>query len=275
MVLCVCGGLFAWAPNAWAKTIRVNALAQIGVIKSTSRVLELAGAVSDPSVGNGGLLASLHPAAGGYTGTATFVNPLGSATLAVRVIPRVTGALVHLNLTATVTGATGRFAGAQGKLTGSGVVAAAYGVGHLRLRGTLRGASGRAAAPPHGGGIRHVNGRFEGIEVRLARNGEETIVGAATGVVPGPVVVVVHDRATTTTVRGTFTMFAAGASLTGTISLRFRGRGAVRSESGAAVITGGAGYLSGARSTSSAGLSGTRNFISQLIALRIRGAFRP
>jgi len=87
-------------------------------------------------------------------------------------------------------------------------------------------------------------------------------------------VVVVHDRATTTTVRGTFTLFAAGGSLTGTIDLRFRGIGAVRSEAGTGTITGGAGNLSGARTTAPAMIRGTRNLRSQLIALRIQGALR-
>jgi Domain of unknown function DUF11/Bacterial lectin len=97
-----------------------------------------------------------------------------------------------------------------------------------------------------------VDGRFEGIELSLERNGEETVVGSATGIFPGPAVVVVHDRATTTTVRGTFTMFVAGGSLTGVINVRLLGRGALRSESGTATITGGAGELRGARSTSAA-----------------------
>ena len=120
-----------------------------------------------------------------------------------------------------------------------------------------------------------MDGRFEGVEVSLDRSGEETIVGSASGVVPGPAVVVVHDRATRTTARGTFTMFVAGGSLTGVIDVRLHGRGAVRSESGTATITGGAGYLSGARSASAAGVSGTRNLVTEVIALRIRGAFTP
>lgn len=271
--VCVCSGLFT--PNAWARTIDVNARAQIGLLSSSGGVLQFAGAVSDPGIGNGGLLATVHPAAGAYVGTATFLNRFGSATLALHVAVRKVGPLYDLSVAGAVTAASGRFAGARGTLTGSTTVNPSLGVGVLRLRGTLRGAAGGAPAPLRGIGVRHVDGRFHGVEVSLERSGLETIVGSATGVVPGPAVVVVHDRATATTVHGTFTLFAAGGSLTGVISVRLRGRGAARSESGTARITGGAGELSGARSTSAAVVTGTRNLVTQLIALRIRGAFTP
>ncbi len=74
--------------------------------------------------------------------------------------------------------------------------------------------------------------------------------------------------------RGSFTVFAAGGSLSGVVNLRRRGRGAVRSETGTATITAGSGDLSGARSISPAAVSGTRNLVSQLIGLRIQGALR-
>lgn len=271
----VCGGLFVSAPNAWAKTINVNARARVAIVSSSGGVFQLAGAVSDPSISNGGLLVTVHPAAGGYAGTATFVNRSGSVAAAVRVAARVHGQLVHLSLTAPVKGASGEFAGARGTLSGAGTVTAVFGVGVLRLHGTLRGVSGRAPKPLRGAGVVHVHGRFQGSEVRLSRSGKETVIGVAAGLVPGPAIVVAHLRSRTTSVRGNFTLFASGGSLSGSISLRFRNRGAVRSESGTGRVTGGSGYLRGAHSTSPAIVSGTRSLKTQQIVLRFRGAFRP
>jgi hypothetical protein len=227
--------------------------------------------MTDPALGDGGLLASLRHTASGYAGSATIINPSGSLTGTVRAILRRQGHLVHFGIAADITTATGRFAGARGTLTGTALVTATLAVGSLQLHGTLHGAAGGSPAPPAGTVVRHVDGRFRGAELSVAHSGEETVVGSATGVVPGPAVVVVHDRATTTTVRGTLTVFVAGGSLTGVIDVRLRGGGAVRSESGTPTIAGGAGDLRGAHTTSPAVVSGTRNLVTELIALRIRG----
>jgi hypothetical protein len=268
-------GLLACPPSAWAGTVEVNALARVAYVGTTSSGLQWAGTVTDPALGGGGLLASLGRTAGGYAGSATIVNSSGSLTGTVRATLRRQVNLVHFDITADITIATGRFAGARGTLTGTALVTATLAVGSLRLHGTLHGAAGRLPAGPPGTVVRHVDGRFRGAELSVAHSGEETVVGSATGIVPGPAVVVVRDRATLTTVRGTFTVFVAGGSLAGVIDVRLRGRSAVRSESGTATITGGAGDLSGARSTSAAAVSGTRDLVTQLIALRIRGAFTP
>ncbi len=130
----VWGGLLACAPGAWATNVTVNARAQIAVVSSSTRTLQFAGAVSDPGLGNGGLLATVHPAASGYSGTATIVDQSGSVTLAVRVSARKQVSLVRLSVTAPVTSASGRFAGGGGTLTGNGAVTATYGVGNLVLR---------------------------------------------------------------------------------------------------------------------------------------------
>lgn len=263
------------APSAQAATVNVNALARVVYIGSNAGAVQFAGTVTDPAVGNGGLLATVRPTAGGFRGSALFVNPSGSMTGTFRVTVRVQGPLVRLGFIGAVTGATGRFAGARGTLTGSALVTATLAKGNLRLHGTLHGAVGRAPTPLPSALVRHVDGRFQGAELSVAPSGLETIVGSATGIVPGPAVVVVHDRATRTSVRGTFTVFVAGGSVSGVIGVRLRGSGAVRSESGTATITGGVGDLTGARSTSSAAVSGTRNLVTQLIALTIRGAFTP
>lgn len=262
------------APSAQAATVNVNALARVVYIGSNAGAFQFAGTVTDPAVGNGGLLATVRPAAGGFRGSALFVNPSGSMTGTFRVTVRLQGPLVHLGFIGAVTGATGRFAGARGTLTGSALVTATLAKGNLRLHGTLHGAVGRAPTPL-GAIVRHVDGRFRGAELSVASSGLETIVGSATGIVPGPAVVVVHDRATKTSARGTFTVFVAGGSVSGVIGVRLRGTGGVRSESGTATITGGAGALTGARSTSAAAVSGTRNLVTELIALNIRGAFTP
>jgi hypothetical protein len=101
------------------------------VTTSSGGVLQLAGPLSDPAVANGGLLVTVHPAAGRHAGTATFVTPSGSVTATVRVTARIQGPLVHLSVTAPVTAATGVSAGARGTLTGSGTVTAVFGVGYL------------------------------------------------------------------------------------------------------------------------------------------------
>ena len=272
---CICGPAYAGAARATARTISVNAVAQFGVLRSSGGALQLSGVVSDPGIGNGGLVATLHPTAGGYSGTATFLNRYGSAQVALRVAVRTVGPLWRLNVTGHISGATGRFTGVHGPLTGSTTINPSFGVGVLRLRGALHGATGRAPVAPPRGAVQHVVGHFDGIQVSLNRTGEETVVGPATGVVPGPAVVVVHDRASATTVHGTFTMFTAGGSLSGVIDLRFRDRGSVRSEAGTATVTKGAGILSGARTVSPAAVQGTRDLRSQRIAFTIRGAFLP
>ena len=181
----------------------------------------------------------------------------------------------RLSVTGHVSGATGRFTGGHGPLTGSTTINPSFGVGVLRLRGTLHGATGRDPVRAPSSAVQHVVGHFAGIQVSLNRTGEETVVGPATGVVPGPAVVVVHDRTSATAIHGTFTMFTAGGSLSGVIDLRFRDRGSVRSEAGTARVTKGAGVLSGARTVSPAVVQGTRDLRSQRIAFTIRGAFLP
>lgn len=274
VALGACGGLLLWAPEAWGRSVTVNARAEVGVFRSTHGVFEFAAAVSDPSLGDGGLLATIRQGANGYVTTGTFVNRFGSLVGTLHATVREQGSLVHLSFAGPVTAATGRFAGARGTLTGTGTVTTATGVGVLRLHGTLRGMTGRAPGPPSTPVVRRVNGSFIGIEVVLARSGEETIVGPVTGVVPGPAVVVVHDRASSTTVRGTFSVFTAGGSATGVIDLRFRGQGSVRSESGTVSVTGGNGDLSGARTMGLGSVSGTRDLITEEIVLRIRGVLR-
>jgi len=268
----VCGGLLA-APSATAATVNVNALAHVAYIGTTTRGLEWAGSVNDPALGNGGLVATFGRVAGGYSGTATIVNPSGSLTASVQVTVRLEGHLVRFGVTADVTGATGRFRAARGTLTGSALVTATNSVGTLRLHGTLRGASGRAPGPPTGSGIRHVDGRFLGAELGLSRSGILTVVASITGLVPGPAVLVAHGRATTTSSRGTLTVFAAGGTLTGAFDVRFPGSSRVRSETGTWTFTRGSGDLSGAHTTSPITLRGTRDLKLELISLRLQGAF--
>jgi len=126
--------------------------------------------------------------------------------------------------------------------------------------------------PPAGAGVRHVDGRFLGAELSLARDGVLTVVGSITGLVPGPAVLVAHGRATTTSSRGTITVYAAGGTLTGDYNVRFPGSSAVRSESGTWTFTGRSGDLSGAHSTPVIAVRGTRDLKLELIALRIQGA---
>jgi len=266
-------GLFACAPSAWAGTVNVNALAHVAYTGTTSSGLQWAGTVNDPALGNGGLLAAFGRTAGGYRGTATIVNPSGSLTATVRVSVHPDGHLVRFGVTADVTGATGRFSGARGALTGNALVTATKPVGTLRLHGTLHGASGRAPVPPAGAGPQHVDGRFIGAELSLARSGVLTVVGSVTGLVPGPAVLVAHERATTTSARGTLTVFAAGGTLTGAFDVRFPGSSRVRSETGTWTFTRGSGDLSGAHTTSPITLRGTRDLKLELISLRLRGAF--
>lgn len=270
-IVCGFGGLLA-APSAWARTVNVNALAHVAYIGTTSRGLQWAGTVNDPALGNGGLVATFGRTAGGYRGTAAIVNPSGSLTATVRVTVRLEGQLVRFGVTADVTDATGRFTGARGTLTGSALVTATAPVGTLRLHGTLRGASGRAPAPLGGAGVQRVDGRFLGAELSLARSGVETVVGSATGLVPGPAVLVAYERATMTSARGTFTVFAAGGTVTGVFDVRFPGGSRVRSETGTWTVTRGSGDLSGAHTTSAIAVRGTRDLKLQMIALRIQGA---
>lgn len=258
------------APSASAATVNVNALAHVAYTGTTSRGLQWAGTVSDRALGNGGLLASFGRTAGGYRGTATIVNPSGSLTATVRVTVLLEGHLVRFGVTADITGATGRFTGARGTLAGTALVTATKPVGTLRLHGTLHGASGRAPLPLSG--VQHVRGRFLGAELSLARSGVLTVVGSPTGLVPGPAVLVAHERVTTTSARGTITVFAAGGTLTGTFGVRFPGSSRVRSETGTWTFTRGSGDLSGAHTTSPMMIRGTRDLRLELIALRFQGA---
>lgn len=266
-------GLLA-APNAWARSVNVNARAHVTYLATTSRGLEWAGTVSDPTLGNGGLVAVFGRTAGGYKGTASIVNPSGSLTATVHVTVHLEGHLVRFNLTADVTGATGRFTGARGTLTGSALVTATAPVGTLRLHGTLQGASGRAPAPPSGAGVRHVNGRFLGAELSLSHSGMETVVGSVTGLVPGPAVMVAQERATTTSSHGTLTVFAAGGTLKGSFNVRFPGGSRVRTESGTYTFTRGSGDLRGFH-TSPLMVRGKRNLKLQHISVRMQGELIP
>jgi hypothetical protein len=101
-------------------------------------------------------VASFGPTAGGHRGTASIVSPSGSLTADVRVTVHLEGHLVVFGITADLAGATGRFSGARGTLTGS-----------APLGGT-------------GTGVRHVDGRFLGVELSLSRSGVETVVGSVT-----------------------------------------------------------------------------------------------
>lgn len=274
-LLCAAAVLVA-AASASARTLHVKALARVAYVGTTSRGLELAGTVSDRALGKGGLLAALGATAGGYGGTATIVNPSGSLTATVRVATRSQGTLVNFGVTADVTAGTGRFAGARGTLTGTALVTATAAVGNLRLHGTLRGATGRAPAPVPNRGVRHVKGVFRGAELSLARGGLETLVGSAAGLVPGPAVVVVRDRATTTRARGTYTLFAAGGTLTGFLDVHIGGgSGALRAENGTVTVTGGTGAFRGAHTTSPGVVRGTRDLRSQQLVLRITGGLTP
>lgn len=269
-VACICGGLFG-APTASAATVNVNALAHVAFIGTTSRGLQWAGTVNDPGIGNGALLASFGRTAGGYRGTATIVNPSGSLAATVRVTVHLEGHLVRFGITADLTRGTGRFTGARGTLIGSALVTATAPVGTLRLHGTLHGASGRAPGPPGGAATRHVNGRFQGAELRLARNGIETVIGSITGLVPGPAVMVAQERATTTSSHGTLTVFTAGGTLHGVFDVRFPGGGRVRTETGTYTFTRGSGDLSGAHTTPLV-VRGRRDLKLQRISVRIQGA---
>ena len=267
--------LFACAPRAWgAGIVNVDARARVAYVGTTHGGLQWAGTVNDPALGNGGLLATFARAAGGYRGTATIVDPSGSLTATVRVTVRLEGHLVRFGVTADVTGATGRFTGARGTLTGSALVTATVPVGTLRLHGTLHGASGRAPVTLSGAGVRHVDGRFLGAVLSLSRSGVETVVGSAIGLLPGPAVLVAHERATRTSAHGTLTVFAAGGVLTGTFDIRFPGSSQVRFETGTWTLSGGSGDLSGAHSTPVIALRGTRDLRRELIALRTRGALQ-
>ena len=117
-----------------------------------------------------------------------------------------------------------------------------------------------------------MDGRFLGAELSLARGGVEKVVGSAIGLLPGPAVLVAHERATTTSARGTLTVFAAGGTLTGTFDIRFPGSSQVRTETGTWTFTRGSGDLSGAHSTPAISVRGTRNLRSELNALRTQGA---
>jgi hypothetical protein len=128
VVVCVSAGLLA-APGAWARSVNVNALAHVAYVGTTSGGFQWAGPVTDPALGNGGVQATLRLVPGGYVGTATIVNPAGSLTGAVRATLRQHGQLVHFSLTADITAATGRFAGARGTLTGSALVTATLAIG--------------------------------------------------------------------------------------------------------------------------------------------------
>jgi hypothetical protein len=258
------------APSAWAGTVNVNALAHIAYLGTTSKGLQWAGTVSDPALGNGGLMATFGRTASGYRGTASIVNPSGSLTANVQVTVHLEGQLVRFGITADLTGATGRFAGARGTLTGSALVTATNSVGTLRLHGTLHGASGRAPAPLTGAGARQVNGHFLGVELSLSRSGIETVVGTVTGLVSGPAVMVAREHAMPTSARGSLTVFAAGGTLFGGFNVRFPGGGRVRVETGTYTFTSGSGDLTGAHTTPLT-VRGTRDLKLQRISTRMKG----
>jgi hypothetical protein len=260
----------AIAPSAWGATVNVNVVAQVAYIGATGSGFHWAGTVTDPALGDGGLTATLRLVRSGYVGNATILNSSGSLTGSVTATLRQRGQLVHFGLTADITAASGRFAGARGTLTGTALVTATLADGHLRLHGTLHGASGRAPAPLGGARVRHVDGRFLGAELSLARDRVLTVVGSATGLVPGPAVLVARGRETTTGSRGMITLFTAGGTLSGVYNVRFPGSGPLRSETGTWTITRGSGEESGAHGPIA--LRGTRNLRLELIALRIRGA---
>ena len=266
--VCGFGGLLV-APSAWARTLNVTALAHIAYTGTTSAGLQWAGTVDDPALGNGALLATFGRVGAGYRGTGTILTPAGSLAETVQVTVHLEGHLVRFGITADVTGATGRFAGARGTLTGTALVTATNSVGTLRLHGTLHGASGRA--PPPLSGVRHVDGRFLGVELSLARNGVETVIGSATGLVPGPAVLVAFERATTTTARGPCIVFAAGGTLTGFVDVRFPGGGHVRTETGTYSFSRGSGALSGVQATSLT-VRGRRDLRLQRIDTHMKGA---
>ncbi|HTX11454.1 MAG TPA: hypothetical protein VME22_22725 [Solirubrobacteraceae bacterium] len=260
------------APSAWAGTVNVNTLAHVAYIGETTSGFHWVGTVTDPALGNGALTATLRLVPGGYAGTATILNPSGSLTGAVRATFREQGQLVHFGLTADITAASGRFAGARGTLTGTALVTATLAIGTLRLHGTLHGASGRAPAPLGGPRVRRVDGHFLGAGLSLARDGVFTAVGSVTGLVPGPAVMVAHERATTTSAHGTLTLYAAGGTLTGVFNVRYPGGNQVRVETGTYTFSRGSGDLSGAHTTPLM-VRGVRELQSERISTRMKGTF--
>lgn len=268
---CACVALWGAAPATAASSVAINASGAIGLISPAGTTLSFAGTLAGGGIGSGALLADLRPASGGYRGSATIVDGAGSLSGVVRIRARAQSSLIRLTLSLSVTGATGRFTGGRGTLTGSATVTAERGVGRLSLAGIIRGAAGRApgAVSPR---TVVVNGSVQGTEAAVDRHGVETLVGRVTGVTPGPAVAVLQARSTVRTINSTFTLFTAGATLTGQLDLR-RGppRGAVRTDTGTASVTGGAGALAGARTPAPTAVRGTRNLVSQLFSLRIRG----
>jgi len=125
--------------------------------------------------------------------------------------------------------------------------------------------------PLSGAQVRHVDGRFLGAELSLSRAGVETVIGSATGLVPGPAVMVAQERTTTTSAHGTLTVFAAGGTLTGVFDVRFPGESRVRTETGTYTFTRGSGDLSGAHTTPLT-VRGERDLKLQRIAVRMQGA---
>jgi hypothetical protein len=266
----VSAGLLAAAPSASARNVSVNVRATVIAINASTRVLRFAGTASDPGLGNGGLVITVHPVSGGFAGALTIVGPSGSVTAAVRINVRTRAQLVRFNATASVTAATGRLAGAHGTLTGGGAVTADRGFGELHLAGVLRGATGRS--PGTAGGTRQVDGTFQGAIVSFDRSGAERIMGSVTGLTPGPAVAVFKARVTGSRARGTLTILAAGGTLTADFNLRLGpGMGRFRIDTGTGSVTGGTGAVAGARSVAPIAVHGTRDLVTQLINLRIRG----
>ncbi len=253
----------------------MNVRGQIGIISSGSPALRIAGTLRGAGLGQGGLIADLRPTRGGYAGTLTIVDGSGSLVASLRASARTRGTLVHLSATAPVTGASGRLRGARGTLRWTMILTGDGDVGAIQLAGNLRGAAGRAPGPAVGSRALRVDARMQGTSVALARNGQETIVGAVSGVVPGPAVVVLRVSSTARLLHSAFTIFAAAGTVTGRIDLRRGSGGAqVRTDTGTAVVTGGTGAFLGAHTVGPAVVRGTRDLVTQLIELRIRGELR-
>jgi hypothetical protein len=273
VALSLSAALLALVPAASARTVRIDARARVGVVSAASGDVHFAGALRDARLGAGGLLMRVRRGAGGrYAGTLSIVDGRGSlrARLSARATPR--GSLLGLSSSARITAATGRYRGATGTLKARATLTGDRGVGDVRLTGTLRGAVGSSPAPTRGTRTHDMAARLHGTSVGLKRNGQEMIVAAVTGVVPGTGVVVLRVARASTRLRSAFTLYGGAGTLTGRIDvLRGSGSGGSRTDTGTAEVTGGTGRYLGARTPKRARVRGTRDLVRQLIALRIRG----
>lgn len=276
LALGACGSIaLLAAPSAGARTVHITSRATIALVGTRAGHFRFSGPVTDRALGDGGMLLKVHRTSGGLAGTATIIDGLGSLKGKVRM--RTTGhtsVTAHEKVTVAVTKASGAFTGARGTLTGRATIRNSSPAGVMRLRGTLRGARGRAPTPPPGTHTHRLNGRFglAELSVNLKQSNRARAIGSGTGAVRGPTVLVVNERSTKTGVHGTFTLFAAGGSLTGAINWREKAPG-TGSGRGSARITGGTGDLTGAHSSSAATIIVGRNQQLQIVILRIRGAF--